>query len=305
MVSRWLLWVAALGCGAVLGHQRASASPPVGTDADTRAWWNTTALLADDSMEGRDTGSAGYARAADFVVAQFKAAGLMPAGDHGGWLQTVPLTEERVEREGTSVDVIRDQSSNIHFEFLHEITVRATNALPAELHASLVFRGYCSSQELGTNVTGKIAVCFGTRRQGLPGAAERITAAAQAGAVGLISVDDPGFTIEPARWPAAYARTVRIGGDPPPPAPELAVFNLSSAGFVKLLFGTGLDADQVLTAGAAKKPLRRFDIPGRLVARLQTSKRSYSSDNVLALLPGADPGLKEQVLVVSAHLDGY
>lgn len=305
MMSRWLLWVAALGCGAVLGHQQTSASPPPGTDADTRAWWNTTALLADDSMEGRDTGSAGYARAADFVAAQFKAAGLTPAGDHGGWLQSVPLTEVRVEPEGTSVDVIRDQSSNIHFEFLHEITVRATNELPAELDAALAFRGYCSSQELGTNVKGKIAVCFGTRREGLPTAAERITAAADAGAVGLVSVDDPGFTIEPARWPAAYARTVRIEGDPPVPAPALAVFNLSSAGFVKLLLGTGLDAAGVLEAGAASKPLGSFDIPGRLSAHLRTSRRNYSSDNVLALLPGIDPRLKEQVLVVSAHLDGY
>ena len=256
-------------------------------------------------MEGRDTGSAGYARAADFVVAQFKAADLTPAGDRGGWLQTVPLTEVRVESEGTSIDVVQSQSSKIHFEFLHEITLRATSALPSELDAPLAFRGYCSRQELGSDTNGKIAVCFGTRRQGLPSAAERIKAAAEAGAVGLISVDDPGFTIEPARWPAAYARTVHIDGDPPVPAPALAVFNLSSAGFVKLLFGTGLDANEVLETGAARKPLRSFDIPGRLSARLRISKRSYSSDNVLALLPGTDVRLKEEVLVVSAHLDGY
>ena len=256
-------------------------------------------------MEGRDTGSAGYARAAAYVAEQFKSAGLEPAGDNGGWFQKVPLTEDQVDSPFTPVRVIRKQSPDIRFEFLHEITVRAASALPSEVEAPLAFRGYCSRQEIGSDMKGKIAVCFGTRRQGLPTAADRIRGAAEAGAAGLISVDDPGFTIEPARWPAAYARTVRIEGDPPEPAPGLAVFNLSSAGFVKLLFGTGLNAAEVLEAGAAKKPLPSFDIPGRLSVHWRVSKRSYSSDNVIALLPGTDPRLKGEVLVVSAHLDGF
>jgi len=305
-MKTWCLFVAALACGAVLGTwQQASASPPVGSDADTRAWWTTTAVLADPGMEGRDTGSAGYARAAAYVVEQFKAAGLEPAGDHGGWLQAVPLSEARVESDGTSFEVIREQSPGVRFDFLHEITVRASSALPSELDAALVFRGYCSSQELGTDMKGKVAVCFGTRRQGLPNTAARIRAAAEAGAVGIISVDDPGFTLEPARWPAPYARTVRIAGDPPVAAPDLAVVNLSSAGFVKLLAGTGLNAAAVLEAGAAKQALPGFQIPGRFSAHLQVAKRNYSSNNVLALLPGTDPRLKDEVLVVSAHLDGF
>lgn len=303
---RWLLVATALSLGAVSGFwQQASADPPAGSDADTRAWWSTTSVLADDDMEGRDTGSAGYARAAAYVVERFKAADVEPAGDQGGWLQSVPLTEVQVVPEGTTIAVIRDHSPGVRFEFLHEVTVRATSVLPSELDAPLAFRGYCSPQELGPDMKGKIAVCFGTRRRGLPTAAERITAAAQAGAVGIVSVDDPGFTIEPARWPAAYARTVHLEGDPPVPSPELAVLTLSSAGFVKLLFGTGLSAVEVLEAGAARRPLPKFDIPGRLSAHLRIVKRSYPSDNILALLPGSDPRLKEEILVVSAHLDGY
>jgi len=120
-----------------------------------------------------------------------------------------------------------------------------------------------------------------------------------------VSVDDPGFTIEPARWPAAYARTVRIEGDPAVPAPALAVFNLSGAGFARLLAGTGLNAAAVLAAGAAQQPLPSFDIPGHFSAHLRVSKRRYSSDSILALLPGSDGELKDQVVVVSAHLDGY
>jgi hypothetical protein len=45
-------------------------------DDDTRAWWQTTTELSSDAMEGRDTGSPGYARAAALVAERFKAAGL-------------------------------------------------------------------------------------------------------------------------------------------------------------------------------------------------------------------------------------
>ena len=49
-------------------------------DADTLAWWHTTEALSNDGMEGRDTGSAAYQRAADYVANRFKAAGLVARG---------------------------------------------------------------------------------------------------------------------------------------------------------------------------------------------------------------------------------
>ncbi len=48
-------------------------------------------ILAADSMEGRFTGSRGEARAAKWIAAQFKSAGLTPAGDSGTYLQRIPL----------------------------------------------------------------------------------------------------------------------------------------------------------------------------------------------------------------------
>src|SRR4051812_48669014 len=71
-------------------------------DADTKAWWHTTEALSGDSMEGRDTGTAAYQRAAVYVAARFKAAGLTPAGDGGTYFQTVPMHEVAVQPDGTS-----------------------------------------------------------------------------------------------------------------------------------------------------------------------------------------------------------
>ena len=56
----------------------------------TRRWWSHVTALANDGMEGRDTGSAGHGRAARYVAAEFERAGLKPAGEKG-YYQPVPL----------------------------------------------------------------------------------------------------------------------------------------------------------------------------------------------------------------------
>ncbi|HEY3814149.1 MAG TPA: M28 family peptidase [Caulobacteraceae bacterium] len=281
-----------------------AAAAPVFHDADTRAWWALTTQLSNDSMEGRDTGSPAYARAARIVADRFKAAGLQPAGDHGGWFQSVPLHEVRVDKSGTSIGVVRADGSRASLKFLHDLTVRPTDALPASLDAPLAFRGYCGARDMG-DVRGKAVVCFGARRTGLPSGGERLKAAMDGGAAALINVDDTGFTLEPARWPAAYARSVTIRDSREPAAANMPVISLSAAAFSPVIATSGQDAQRILADGAAKRPLPSFDIPARLNARFAISKRDYSSDNVLGLLPGTDPALKPQVVVISAHLDGY
>ena len=289
---------------AATAHAQAPAAPR-SVDADTRAWWATTAALSGDEMEGRDTGSPAYDRAAAYVAKRFKAAGLAPAGEGGGFLQSVPLKDVRVEKAGTAFRVLRDAASAVDLAFLHQITVRATDALPAKLDAPLVFRGYCSATDVGPDVAGRVVVCFGARRHGLPDAAARLAAVAKAGGAGLIAVDDPGFTIEPPRWPEAYARTVSFLDAPLPEAAALPVMRLNADAFATLIEGSGRAAKDLLALGAASGPLPSFDIPARLEARFGLSRRRYASANVLGLLPGSDRRLKPQVVVISAHLDGY
>ena len=106
----------------------------------------------------------------------------------------------------------------------------------------------------------------------------------------MIVVDDSGFTLEPPRWPEAYARSVMVQGAPPPDAPKIPVMRLSAAQLPLVLAGAG-DAAAILADGAASKPLPVFDIPARLSARFKLSRHEYTSDNVLGLLPGTDPAL--------------
>jgi Zn-dependent M28 family amino/carboxypeptidase len=276
-------------------------------DADTQAWWHTTEALSGDAMEGRDTGTAAYERAAEYVAKRFKAAGLMPAGEEGTYFQRVPMHEVDVEPTGTSF-VVERPGGALRLGFLSEITVAASETALREGVGALAFRGYCGKEAM-TEVAGKIVVCFGTQRMRLPTGGERAANAKAAGALGVMSVDDPYFTIEPPRWPYAYARsvTLRAAGDVGAGAAEkmLPGMRLSAEAFGRLLVGSGKDASEILKRGGAKEALPNFEIPGRLRVRLKLASKDISSPNVLAVLPGTDATLAGQYVVVAAHLDGY
>jgi len=274
-------------------------------DSDTLAWWHTTVALSDDGMEGRDTGSAAYQRAADYVAKRFKTAGLTPAGENGSYFQAVPMHEIAVVPEGTTFTLIGANGTQRPLQFLQEITITPATDLAANFEAPLTFRGYCGKDAMA-DIAGKIVVCFGTQREGLPSAAVRAANARDGGALGLISVDDPYFSIEPPRWPYAYARNVTLRTQQPAKAlAALASMRLSAEAFASLLAGTGQEPGAVLKLGGAKRPLPSFDIPGTLRVQLRVTQRDISSPNVIAKLPGSDARLKGEYVVIAAHLDGY
>ncbi len=250
-------------------------------DHDTLAWWHTTELLSGDNMEGRDTGSAAYQRAADLVAKRFTAAGLKPAGDNGTFFQQVPMHEVAVT--SATLSLVREDGTNESIGFLTQFTLTPTADM-AELEtgeAALTFRGYCGKDAM-SDIAGKIVVCFGTQRAGLPPAAERAANARNGKAAGILTLDDPYFTIEPPRWPAAYARSVALG--PPPPPANLPAgyqpfysFRLADEVFPVLLAGSGKTAADLLKLGGAKQPLPSFDLPLKLQYSVHISRKAYSS----------------------------
>ena len=80
--------------------------PQPAGDEQTR-WWTHVKTLADDSLEGRQTGSDGYRKAVAYVVAeQFERAGLKPAGTQG-YLQTWPFMRRRIVEAQSHVALVR------------------------------------------------------------------------------------------------------------------------------------------------------------------------------------------------------
>src|SRR5207342_1520194 len=88
-----LLTAACLLIAAPVLAQTAPADPAIG-----RRIRADVEFLASDNLEGRDTGSKGYAIAADYVASQFRAIGLEPAGDKGSWFLSVPFRRASFEK---------------------------------------------------------------------------------------------------------------------------------------------------------------------------------------------------------------
>ena len=284
MIRRRMGTVAALGC--LMGASVSAAAVPKLPDADTRAWWAITGNLASDARQGRDTGSPAYAAAARWTAERFRKAGLKPAGDDGGFLQSVPMRQVDVDAASARVELVAPDGTRHRLAFLEDVDVNASEALPADLTAGLAFRGYCGADAMTGDLAGKVVVCFGNRRKGLPLGSERIAGARKAGAVGVMTVDDAGFSLEPPRWPAAYSRTVTLKDEKAAPstAPEPVLLRLSDAAFAAVIAGSGQDAAALLRAGTTQKPLPSFDLPNRLALGFHTTSRDIASPNVLMLL---------------------
>jgi hypothetical protein len=274
----------------------AFAAPPPSADSDTKAWWAITSELSGDAMEGRDSGSKGYDRAAQLVADKFKAAGLQPLGENNSWFQPVVMEEIRVERASVKVG----KKSLRH---LQEFRVNPSGGMPNSLTATLVYRGYCDAATLG-DVRDKMVICHATNRAGLPDASQRDAAVVKAGAAGIINISDPGFTVEPPTWPKAYSRLVTLSG-PPPATTKILRITFNHAALGKLIGNSGKDSAALISAGSKGDPLPNFDVVDPFTAKFSIERRSITSPNVLAMLPGTDPALADQAIVLSAHLDGY
>lgn len=264
-------------------------------DDDTEAWWKTTTELSNDEMEGRDTGSPGYARAATIVAERLKAAGLEPLGDNGTWFQDVPMAETAITRATITV-------GGRPLRFLHDVYASPNN-ISESVAAPIKYCGYCDSTST-QDVKNKLVICHGTNRAGLPNNADRIRILTEAGALGVITIADPGFTVEPPRWPFAYSRSITLAGSPTVQR-SLLNLRLNAAALDKVIAGSGQNAQELIDLGSQGKPLPTFEVPDRLQASFTTSSRTLNSPNVIGRLPGTDPDLANQAIVLTAHLDGY
>jgi Zn-dependent M28 family amino/carboxypeptidase len=118
--------------------------------------------------------------------------------------------------------------------------------------------------------------------------------------MGVDNLDGP----ERRRWPAAYAVTVALAETPAPKNPVPAFF-LNPAAADELFRDSGHTYAELKQLYDTNQPLPWFEIPAHLNATLQFDSTNIASPNILGVIPGSDPALKNEYLVLSAHLDGY
>ena len=301
---------------ALMAHASSPVDEPAYSPAALKAH---VEFLADDLLEGRAIGTRGYELAARYVATRFDAAGLNPPAV-GGRYQRVPLIGSRLSTTQPPKLVVGGR------EFVHRSDV-LMNASVLEasqaVEADVVFAGYCidkpdqgSDDYAGLDVKGKIVACLQGFPKGMPSeigahlASRKTIMLQERGSIGLLTIrtlqsakafswdralEEPDRT---SAWVQAdgtafrEAPKIRFGGWLNTPAAE-ALF----AGAPRTLADILAEADR-----AGGKP-KGFALTPRVKFTRESEMTPFDSVNVLALLPGSDPALAGEVVLLMAHLD--
>src|ERR1700722_2519 len=142
MLRRRFVFLAAFACGvSCLIASAQSGTVNSSDEAQGKAWWAHVQKLADPSMNGRLTGSEDYLRAAAYVVEQFKAYGLAPAGVGGGYYQPVHFDVQRVIGSKSSMNLVVDGKAT-PLVLGEDAILGSRAAQVGKIDAPLVFIGY-------------------------------------------------------------------------------------------------------------------------------------------------------------------
>jgi Zn-dependent M28 family amino/carboxypeptidase len=314
---RLLNWLFACLFLAFLGGAVFAQTPD--WDALGKRWWSHIQFLADDKLEGRDTGSRGFEKAADYMAEQFHAAGLQPAGVDG-YRQPMDFDVVRIDETRCSLDLLRDGKAE-SVKLGDDATLGVNSHAAENVEAGAVFVGYgLTVPELkyddlaGQDVKGKIVVFVTGGPADMPGpikahfqsGEERRKGLLKAGAIGTITIPNPKSAEVPWSRIAASRFQPRMelrdpGHGVPPPLQVSILFNPARA---EMLFtGSGHTFQEVLAALNADKPLPHFPLVVKIHARVGFTRSEVKSENVVGAFPGSDPVLKKEYVVVSAHLD--
>ena len=292
-------------------------NPPI--EFDGKSWWEHVKVLADDKMEGRETGSPGLKRAEAYVVEQLRQSGVEPAGEDG-YFQKVQLVSRSIDESSSSMSLVKDGKAEPLT--LGEDAFFSTRVdLAPEVEAPLVFVGYGLSvpeadyDDLsGLDLKGKIAVVFTGIPSNIPGplgshyqtAGERWKVLKSAGAIGALSIPNPQSMDIP--WPRmSLARTHPsmdlVGAEFHETAGEKIAGVINPEHVEKFFAASGHNFQEILDLSKDRKQLPRFPLNISLRAHAKTTTHSVESANVIGKLPGTDAKLKNEYVVLSAHID--
>ena len=284
-------------------------------------------FLAADEMAGRNATSPEGRIAANYVAAHFMRLGLKPAGDNGTYFQNFDMVGSMTDdgRMGLTAKVgATTRTFQLDHDFFYFFVQSAT---PTQVEAPVVFLGYgINAPEYGYNdfagldLAGKVALVLDREPQANDPRSKfkgqwdtihsylwyKVEQVRKTGAAGILVVRE-----------AVPRRKVRIPSAPVNnwrPSPKIAladsrfdipVFQVTREVANQLLAPTGKTADQAQRAIDDSGAPASFDVPNVRVTMVKSfqDRELRHTRNVLGILEGSDPALKDEFVVVSGHYD--
>ncbi|MGH9466730.1 MAG: M28 family peptidase [Terriglobales bacterium] len=299
-----------------------SSAPAENYTALGQLWWSHIEVLASPKLQGRMTGSPGYMMAARYMAREYAAEGLKPAGTNG-FFQSVSFVRVTLDPAHSSLAFVGSDGKSVSL-YPGSARLRPVGRSGQAINAPAIFVGYAMSAPTagyddlkGLDLRGKIAVYVSGGPNAVPdplratmeSQGERWAALRRAGAIGMIAIYNfpaRARRPQPSRTRAAQAPQPTIElADPQLREGDGEQINafLGAAAAAPLFAGTGHSLSQILADAHQGAALPHFALPGTIHAQVTYSQSRMTSPNVVAVLPGSDPVLRHQYVIVSAHLD--
>lgn len=316
-----IILLIALECFA---QNKATISKVLHTIQPNRIQANMT-FLADDLLQGRQPGTKGFALASKYIETEMLSIGLQSGENNATYLQKVPLLKGVVNKAESQFIIKTGEkettlTSNIDFLLRPNL-----NNTISEVNAPLVFVGFgVSAPELGyddyknSDVKDKIVVVFhqapskfaNNERAYFGRLDTKIQTALNHGAIGIITIEKNDITVK--AW-NEIARKLDQGNfkwldaaNKPHNAFEKikASATLNSATAEKLFFDAGKNMQEVLNllkSGISQS----FPLATEAKIKVSTNLIPIESANLIGIIPGSDPVLKDEYIVYASHYDHF
>jgi Peptidase family M28 len=269
-------------------------------------------FLASPELGGRYTLSPNFAIAARYLASHLEAYGFQGAGANGTFLQTFQVVSAKPDTAQSSLEITRaGKTTSYHFGDFY-----LTGAANGEAQGEIVFVGAGISSPsqhhddyAGLDVKGKIVMMVQGAAAGIDPSRlaenEQGEGAARAhGAVGVLQIPSQRFLElmknKNFQERAASRETVRLAKDAEGKLPVIA---LGPGLAEELTTACGLDLKTIANAISQKQPLqpKKTDVSAKINAAMHLTRTT--TQNVAGILEGADPKLKNEYVVFSAHYD--
>lgn len=275
---------------------------------DSAGLYNHLRILASDKFEGRETGTRGCERAADFLIEQYKKMGFEPYNGHS-YKQKVPLINYQLQ-DGTIT--VGEESYALLEDFLLYPGISEL-----DLKANMVFAGYGITNDLrddysGIDAKGKVVVVLSGDPEGddtewAQNTSKKREIAVENGASAfVVLMESSAYNTFKGRMKFYMQRKSTSldikregeGSDAPTFIFDESKVNSWFDGVRKYA-----SAKDIRKAAIKKKKSVSFDLPAGWVHNIKKDVEKITAHNILAYLPGSDPVLKKELLVITSHYD--
>jgi hypothetical protein len=296
-----LLTVSALIAAACTASPTAGQQTGASTITEDDVRWRV-GVMAHDSMQGRETPSPGLEKTAAWAASEFRRMGLRGGLDDGGFIQRYPLRAVVLDGERSSL-----VAGGERLRFGDDLLPLFGEIVAGEAVADLLVVSGSGSVGRGVRRAARgrhVALVLGRDVAGVDGATFQIIAELRsAGAASVMVTSDA----EDGPWASGVDRALRgsvskgwgaaagAGGGFQP------LLQVRTRSLGRLLDGSGLDVQQLAARSGEGLRMHDTDIHVTLIQR--TGEEEVTAPNVVAVLDGSDPVLRDEYVVYSAHMD--